>query len=439
MIALMFLWLKLADLGERENAFKRLKRSLKERWNSFWDAVKAGFSRFFKWLGGRFGRLFHWIALGWQWVWSKVVLAYKFIAKWLQRFWWFCQPTLMILWRNPITRLFILALPPAVLLVLLHAVMATAGKTSIWLMILLLLLLLALAILGFIFRKKLKNFVVNELFMEMPTLMDVALQGGLDMETEWFVQVDDIGRVEPNQEVLDQLQPQIYALAQQVRPFLKQCGRLSVDREDQPEGYDLTDEAELALVGETSIFVDDDVVPKSSLHLEVALDCSSSMSTPTQSLKPGEKFLLGRLFQLAVEQACLNLPGVSAHFWGFTHNQIYDCGVPGEGRSSGLVCSGGNNDAAMLWHMGQSAAASGKDVKILMMLSDGQPSACSWLSLKNLVVQFEQEGMIPWNFALDVIEIPAFERFFTDLVGQTMEEAIVTMGATLASIAQGCI
>jgi hypothetical protein len=269
----------------------------------------------------------------------------------------------------------------------------------------------------------------------MPSLMDVAIQSELNMTEEWFVQIDDVKEIEPNQSMLDELQPKIHALAQQLRPYLKRCGRQSIDREDQPDGYDLTDEAELALVGETSIFVDDDTEPKSSLHLEVALDCSSSMLSPTQSLKAGEKFLLGQFFQLVVEQACLNLPGVSAHFWGFTGNQIYDCGVPGEGRSSGLVCGGGNNDAAMLWKMGQSAAASGKDVKILMMLSDGQPSECSWLSLKNLVLQFEQEGMIPWNFALDVISIPAFERFFTDLVGQSMEEAILTMGETLANIA----
>ena len=70
------------------------------------------------------------------------------------------------------------------------------------------------------------------------------------------------------------------------------------------------------------------------------------------------------------------------------------------------------------------------------MLSDGQPSECSWLSLRNLVVKLEQEGMIPWNFALDVIRTPAFERFFTDLVGQTKDEAVLTMGQILASIAE---
>ena len=90
----------------------------------------------------------------------------------------------------------------------------------------------------------------------------------------------------------------------------------------------------------------------------------------------------------------------------------------------------------MLFHMGQSAAASGKSVKMLFMLSDGQPSECSWLALRNLVLKLEQEGMIPWNFALDLIQTPAFERFFTDLVGQTQEQAVLTMGQTLAAIAQ---
>jgi hypothetical protein len=35
-----------------------------------------------------------------------------------------------------------------------------------------------------------------------------------------------------------------------------------------------------------------------------------------------------------------------------------------------------------------------------------------------------------------VIKTPAFERFFTDLVGQTQDEAVMTMGQILAAIAQ---
>ena len=209
-----------------------------------------------------------------------------------------------------------------------------------------------------------------------------------------------------------------------------------MDKEDQPDGHDLIEEAELALIGETNIFVEDERYPRASVHLEVALDCSGSMGSATLSLSPGEKFRLGKLFAMVLEQAIINLPGVSAHFWGFTSDTIFDCGVAGERKISGLKCGGGNNDAAMLYQMGQSARSSGKDVKILLMLSDGQPSECSWLSLRNLVHKFEQEGMIPWNFALDVIKTPAFERFFTDLVGQTQDEAVMTMGQILAAIAQ---
>ena len=35
-----------------------------------------------------------------------------------------------------------------------------------------------------------------------------------------------------------------------------------------------------------------------------------------------------------------------------------------------------------------------------------------------------------------MIRTPAFERFFTDLVGQTKDEAVLTMGQILASIAE---
>lgn len=333
-------------------------------------------------------------------------------------------------------RLAVVALPVATLIVIIYAVCYAAGQVSPWLLVILIVVLLLLLLLGFLFRKKIKKFIVTELLMPMPSLMDVSMQVPLDMDTEWFVQVDNVVPVEPDPAVIDELQPLVHALAQQLRPYLQKCGKAVIDRDDQPEGFDLVDEAELALVGETSIFVNADEVPKPSVHLEVALDCSSSMASATATLKPGDKFKLGKFFALVLEQATINLPGVSARFWGFTNDTIYDCGSPGEGRVSGLKCGGGNNDAAMLWHMGQSAAKSGKDVKILLMLSDGQPSECSWLSLHNLVLQFEQEGMIPWNFALDVIQIPAFKRFFTDLVGQTMDEAIVTMGETLATIAQ---
>lgn len=368
--------------------------------------------------------------------WTKIVQFAQWIWYWMRRGYWKFSPYAIRLWRNPFFRLALIAMPIAAIGCILYAIAVKAVAVSWWLLALLIALLILLLILLFLFRKQIAKFILSEMFMPMPDLMSFFIQPPLDMTTDWFVQIDNVQPVEPDHAVVEELLPETYALANQLRKYLAECGSALVDKEDQPDGHDLTDEAELALVGETAIFVEDERYPKASVHLEVALDCSSSMNSATLTLSPGEKFRLGKLFAMVLEQAVINLPGVSAHFWGFTSDTIYDCGVAGERRVSGLVCNGGNNDAAMLYKMGQSARDSGKDVKILLMLSDGQPSECSWLALRNLVHKFEQEGMIPWNFALDVIRTPAFERFFTDLVGQTTDEAVMTMGQILASIAE---
>lgn len=369
-------------------------------------------------------------------IWTKVTDFAKWLWYWIRRGYWKFSPYAIRLWRNPIFRLALIAMPIAAIACILYAIAVKAVAVSWWLLALLIALLILLLLLLWLFRKQIAKFVLSELFMPMPDLMSFFIQPPLDMTTDWFVQIDNVVPVDADQQQVDDLLPETYALAAQLRRYLAECGSSLVDKEDQPDGHDLTDEAELALIGETNIFVEDELKPKASVHLEVALDCSSSMNSATITLAAGEKFRLGKLFAMVLEQAVINLPGVSAHFWGFTSDTIYDCGVAGERRVSGLVCNGGNNDAAMLHKMGESARHSGKDVRILLMLSDGQPSECSWLSLRNLVVKLEQEGMIPWNFALDVIRTPAFERFFTDLVGQTKDEAVLTMGQILASIAE---
>ncbi len=367
--------------------------------------------------------------------WTKITQFAQWLWYWIRRGYWKFSPYAIRTWRNPFFRLALIAMPIAAIGCILYAIAVKAVAVSWWLLALLIALLILLLLLLWLFRKQIAKFVLSELFMPMPDLMSFFIQPPLDMTTDWFNQIDNVVPVEADQNQIDELLPDTYSLAAVLRRYLAECGSVLVDKEDQPDGHDLTDEAELALIGETNIFVEDELKPKASVHLEIALDCSSSMSSATLTLAAGEKFRLGKLFAMVLEQAVINLPGVSAHFWGFTSDTIYDCGVAGERRISGLVCNGGNNDAAMLWKMGESARNSGKDVRILLMLSDGQPSECSWLSLRNLVAKFEQEGMIPWNFALDVIRTPAFERFFTDLVGQTKDEAVLTMGQILASIA----
>ncbi len=339
------------------------------------------------------------------------------------------------LWNQRWFRITLVTIPPAVVLMILWAVFMQAGKLNWWFAVLAVILLLALLILSWIFRVKLADFLIGDVMLDSDFENAANMTPPMDFETAEFNLIDKVDAVDPDQAFLDWALPLVQPLAQALRPVLARVGSVRVDLEDQPVGDDVIDELEQLYLGESNIFVEEESRNAASLHIEVAVDCSSSMNSENATLKRGEKFKLAKLFALVVEEATNNQRGMSSRFWGFTDTTIYDCGQAGEHRISGLKASGGNNDSAMLFHMGQSAAASGKSVKMLFMLSDGQPSDCSWISLRNLVLRFEANGMVPWHFALDTIKDSAFERFFTDLCGQSLDDAMVTMVGILAAIA----
>jgi len=339
------------------------------------------------------------------------------------------------LWNQRWFRVGLVTVPPAVILMLLWAIFMKAGQINWWFAALTILLILALLVLGWIFRKKLKDFLLGDVLVDTDFEMAYNMTPPMDFETAEFNLIQNIEQVDADQAFLDWALPLVSPMAQALRPVLARVGNIRVDLEDQPVGHDVIDELEQLYLGESNIFVEDESRNAASLHIEVAVDCSSSMTSENASLKRGEKFKLAKLFALVVEEATRDQRGVSSRLWGFTDTTIFDCGQAGEHRISGLRASGGNNDSAMLFHMGQSAAASGKSVKMLFMLSDGQPSDCSWISLRNLVLRFESDGMVPWHFALDKIKDSAFEKYFTDLCGQSLEDAIVIMVGILAAIA----
>lgn len=338
-------------------------------------------------------------------------------------------------WNRKVTRITLIAFPLACLLMMLWAVLTKAGEINWWLAILVLLLLLLLLFLGWYFRAKLKDFLVGDVLMDSDFEHAADIRPPMDFETLDFNLIEDILPVEADDDFLTRALPVVQPLAQSLRPVLARVGRVPKEKDDEPVGHDVIDELEALYLGETNVFVDEEEVNAASLHIEVAVDCSSSMNSENKTLKRGEKFELAKLFALAVEEATKNQRGISTRFWGFTDTVIYDCGTAGEYKITGLRAMGGNNDSAMLYHMGKSAQNSGKAVKMLFMLSDGQPSDCSWGSLRNLVVRMEADGMVPWHFALDQIDNSAFEKYFTDLCGQPLPEAIMTMCGILAAIA----
>lgn len=339
-------------------------------------------------------------------------------------------------WNNRVFRIAMVAMPLAIVLVMLYAVLTRAGEVNWWLAALVFLLLALLLFLAWYFREKLKDFLVGDINMDADLEHPSNFQPPMDLESTDFALIENIEQVEVDDEFLEAALPVVQPLALALRPVLARVGNVPIEKDDEPDGHDVVEDLERAYIGETNLFVDEEERNAASLHIEVGVDCSGSMMSENATLKRGEKFKLAKLFALAIEEATRGQRGISTHFWGFTDDRIFDCGTSGQYRVTGLKTHGGNNDSAMLYHMGKSAAESGKSVKMLFMLSDGQPSDCSWGSLRNLVVRFEAEGMVPWHFALDQIKHSAFEKYFTDLCGQPLEEAILTMVGILAAIAQ---
>lgn len=328
------------------------------------------------------------------------------------------------LWRSKIFRMAILAAPMAALIAMAIALILKSAWQQLLILLLILLLLLLLA---WLFRKKIKKFIQQAI----PGDEDGGLAGkdfDHSQEVLEFAVIDNIVPIEANEAVLPSMLADVAPLAQQMRPYFEKCGLVAVDLDDQETGHELVEDLERVAMGETAICVDEEKRPRASVHIELLIDCSGSMQ--------GKKIELAKRFGLLVEESIRGVRGISAHIWGFTDRTIYDCGEPGQYRVSGLNAGGGNNDSGALWHAAQHAARSGKDLKILLMVSDGAPTECTWGSLNNLVLRLEAEGYIPVQVAVDRIDDPAFKTYFVDLVGQPMAAAVFHFGQMLLSLVE---
>lgn len=246
-----------------------------------------------------------------------------------------------------------------------------------------------------------------------------------------FDPILNVKLVEPDEDIAASLLSDVIPAAQSMRRYLGECGWFDLEQDDQEAGHSVGDDVERYFFGDNDIFVDDEIAIGAHVDLQVIIDCSGSMLA-----RGGGRFRLAKSFGMLVEEATVDLRGVSAHLWGFTDKVLLDCGVPGELRVSGLESRSnfGNNDSAALFHAAQESAKSGKSIKILLMISDGQPTECSWQSLHDLVNHLEASGYICVQVAVNTIEKPAFERFFIDLSEFDMDEAVVEFGQLLLSL-----
>ena len=170
--------------------------------------------------------------------------------------------------------------------------------------------------------------------------------------------------------------------------------------------------------------------PAPNLFVGVVIDCSGSMS--------GDRLEKAKSFGALILEAVKKHPGIDAHAIGFTDQTIFDVGGPGSTAIGNLEADGGNNDSAGLLHMAQIARQSGKKRKLLVMISDGYPTECSFESLCNLVTHLEtRHRMVCVQVAVEPLD-PGRVAFphYTDLSEHDLTMAINLFGRMIQQLIQ---
>ncbi len=183
----------------------------------------------------------------------------------------------------------------------------------------------------------------------------------------------------------------------------------------------------LLIYGEPRIMTARKLQISADLFLAVIIDCSGSMAY-------GEHLDEAKQFGALLAEATRGMRGVDARFFGFTDSVIYDAGDANRCAVHGLEASGGNNDAAALWHAAQVAKHSRRRTKVLVMISDGLPTECSTTSLRSLVVQLsKRHGMCCAQVAVQSLSEICFPHY-VEIVGLEENQRVKRFGQIVAKL-----
>lgn len=225
-------------------------------------------------------------------------------------------------------------------------------------------------------------------------------------EDESFELIHNVVRVPPDRLRHREVVRDVARHARTLRGFLERLGLAQTPVRQRLKGKRIDRGRLTALVTrrDPHVLVSSEIIKSTDLFLGIVVDCSGSMEGSDNIQK-------ARRFACLVSEAVLGLPGVDAHFFGFTDSVIYDAGDARRCAASSLEAGGGNNDAAALYHAATAAKRSRRRAKVLVMISDGLPTECSTLALKSLATRVTRSGMCVAQVAVCPLEEVCFPHY----------------------------
>ena len=212
---------------------------------------------------------------------------------------------------------------------------------------------------------------------------------------------------------------------QRLRPFFQNLGERPHRETDLRRGHHL-DAARLRTLAwrpQFDLWVSDTYRPATDLHLSLVIDRSGSMS--------GEKLQRAVSFSILISECTRGIPGIEGNVYSFDDQTFWHLGDLRHPASSSLESGGGNNDAAALWRAAELARQSRRTRKLIVMISDGMPTQCSFNALRFLVQELEREpGLTLAQVAVDRLTEVAFPHY-VDLSAHNLSDAVVQFGRTI--------
>ncbi len=246
-----------------------------------------------------------------------------------------------------------------------------------------------------------------------------------------FDQITRIVRIQGDAEVHRKLAADVDRHSTRLRSYLDELGLRWVPQHARTQGRTLDRTRLIPLVtrNDPRILIARNPQRRTDLFLGTLVDCSSSMMA-------GQNLERAKRFAVLVAEAVRKLPGVEARFFGFTDSIIYDAGDAAHCGVVGLTASGGNNDAAALYHAANVALSAPQRAKVLVMISDGLPTDCSVAALRSLVVHLTRRRQIVCaQVAVRKLEEVCFPHYVVLDDGQ-LDIAVAKFGRMIGDLAR---
>ena len=221
---------------------------------------------------------------------------------------------------------------------------------------------------------------------------------------------------------------QIRKHVRRMRTYFERLGTQTVDEYASRRGrrLDLAQVRNVLLRRDPNLLVHthDEIGPDA--YIGILIDRSGSMG--------GEKMRRAKAFGALLAESAQGLLGIEGHVNAFDDDTFYWMGALRHNAIAALEAGGGNNDAGGLQRAADLALASRKRHKLLIMISDGSPTECTFESLKNLVQRLTRDHEIVCaQVAVERIEQIAFPHY-VDLSRYTLDEAVARFGNLLIQL-----